>query len=63
MKLWAKVGMTIEVEEKLFKENPEQAVLKAFKEGTVMLDGETYFPNDNCDDMDFYGIYVTEKPH
>jgi hypothetical protein len=44
VKKWARVGMTIEVDESLWKENQIEAVMDAFRKGKAALDGETYFP-------------------
>jgi hypothetical protein len=46
MKKWARVGMTIEVDDRLWASNPQEAVMRAFFRGKVELDGETYFPNE-----------------
>ncbi|MEJ1517386.1 hypothetical protein ACWKTZ_22180 [Bacillus cereus] len=46
MEKWARVGMTIEVDEKLWEKDQEEAVMDAFRKGKVKLDGETYFPEE-----------------
>lgn len=58
---WARVGMTIVVNDELWKESQSKAITNAFFTGNVELDGETYFPeeadeNDGTeDDMDLCG--------
>ncbi|GAB6461076.1 hypothetical protein CON36_34870 [Bacillus cereus] len=64
MEKWARVGMTIEVDEKLWEKDQEEAVMDAFRKGKVKLDGETYFPeevneNDGTeDDMNLSGTVI-----
>lgn len=64
MEKWARVGMTIEVDEKLWEKDQEEAVMEAFRKGKVKLDGETYFPeevdeNDGTeDDMNLSGTVI-----
>ncbi|GAB6423066.1 hypothetical protein bcgnr5372_27390 [Bacillus luti] len=58
---WARVGMTIVVNDELWKESQSKAIANAFFTGNVALDGDTYFPeeadeNDGTeDDMDLSG--------
>lgn len=51
-KLWARVGMTVEVteeEKEEFLNNPETFVVKNLNNGKVYSDGEIYFPHDVAD--------------
>lgn len=54
MNLWARMGVTINVpesEKDKFLQNPKEGILKALKEGQVTLDGETYFPDIEENDV------------
>ncbi|MGF7535031.1 hypothetical protein AAGG74_15280 [Bacillus mexicanus] len=48
---WARVGMSIDVNEELWEKDKEEAVMDAFRKGKVEMDGETYFP-DEVDEND-----------
>lgn len=57
-KLWARVGMTVEVtedEKEMFLQNPEKYIKENLNTDKVRMDGETYFPVDNEDNC-FIGV-------
>ena len=57
MELWARLGATIEVPDELVKEfvaNPKEGIIVALQQGRVTLEGETYFPD--IDDNDVVGL-------
>lgn len=46
MYVWARVGMTFEVDEEEFKNNPVATLVAALEKGNCHLDGESYIPPD-----------------
>lgn len=54
--LWARVGMTFNIDEDNiaeFKSDPEAYMIKGLEDGTVRIDGETYFPEEDGDNERF----------
>lgn len=47
MKVWARLGADIEVNEEEFKDNPEQALINAVERGDYIFNGDCYVP-DEC---------------
>jgi len=57
-KLWARVGMTVEVteeEKERFLSNPEKFIQENLNTKKAYMDGETYFPSDG-EDNDRIGV-------
>lgn len=52
-KIWARVGMTFEVDEQAFLDNPERELARALREEDLRLDGETYIPENVLDEYGF----------
>lgn len=55
-KLWARVGCTIyatEEEAKQIADNPEQFMAEALLTGRAKVDGDTYFPEDVNENIDY----------
>lgn len=52
-KIWARVGMTFEVDEQAFLANPEKELARALREETLILDGESYIPENVLEDYGF----------
>lgn len=44
MKIWARVGVTLDVNETVFESDPRMAILFALYTGKSTMDGETYIP-------------------
>lgn len=48
--IWLRLGVTAEVDQELFLNNPEKALYKALEKGDVKLDGDSYSPEEILDD-------------
>lgn len=44
MKVWIRLGISVDVDEQKFNESPSEAVLLALKEGKAFIDGDSYIP-------------------
>lgn len=51
IKLWARLGATIEVDVERFAESPEEAVVEAIKAGSFQPNGDSYIPSDEVIDI------------
>lgn len=59
-KIWARVGMTFEVDEQAFLEDPEKELSRSLREEELHLDGETYIPSGVLEEYGFQIDYPVE---
>lgn len=62
-KIWARLGVTVfvsEDEREDWLKNPNAMFKKALKEGRVKLDGDTYFPEEANENIDYFGENYNE---
>jgi hypothetical protein len=57
MKIWARVGITFDVNETVWETDPQMAMLTALYEGKAKFDGDTYVPEQPIQ-FDFYDIPI-----
>lgn len=46
MKVWARLGAFVKVDEKEFRKNPQKALIEAIHKGKYELNGDSYVPAD-----------------
>lgn len=51
IKVWARLGVTIEIDADRFAESPEQAATEAIKAGSFLPNGDSYIPSDEVIDI------------
>jgi hypothetical protein len=57
MKIWARVGITFDVNAVIYQVDPKLAITTALYEGKAKLNGDTYVPEQPVQ-FDFYDIPI-----